>query len=228
MITLRPSSQRGQADFGWLDSRHSFSFGNYYDTRHMGFGALRVINQDRVTAGAGFGAHGHRKMEIISYVVEGALAHRDSTGTGSVIKPGDVQLMSAGRGIRHSEINGSQTEGVHFLQIWIQPDRLNTEPGYAERHFAPNEGLTLLVSPDGRDGSLPMKQDADLHRAILPAAGTARLDLRHDRAWVQVVHGELDVNGARLRAGDGAALDEVSALDLVAHAQSEALIFDLA
>lgn len=227
MITLRPSPQRGQADFGWLDSRHTFSFGHYYDPLHMGFGALRVINEDKVTPGAGFGTHGHRNMEIISYVVQGALAHRDSTGTGSVITPGDVQLMSAGRGIQHSEMNGSKTEGVHFLQIWIQPNVMNTEPGYAERRFASTEGLTLLVSPDGRDGSLSMKQDADLHRAILPTGGTARLELRRNRAWVQVVHGELDVNGARLRAGDGAALDEVTALDLVARAPTEALLFDL-
>lgn len=224
---LRPSSQRGHTDLGWLDSRHSFSFGSYYDRRHLGFGVLRVINEDRVAAGAGFGAHGHRDMEIVSYVVSGQLAHRDSTGGGGVIRPGEVQVMSAGRGVRHSELNGSREEPVHFLQIWLLPARAATEPAYRQRDFGRAPGLTLLVSPDGREGSLPMGQDADLHRALLSEGQEAALPLRHHRAWVQVVSGQLEVNGARLGPGDGAALEGVSALQLRAHADLEALLFDL-
>lgn len=226
-IALRPSAQRGHADFGWLDSRHSFSFGSYYDRRHMGFGVLRVINEDRVAPGAGFGAHGHRDMEIVSYVVSGQLAHRDSTGGGGVIRPGEVQVMSAGRGVRHSELNGSREEPVHFLQIWLLPARAGTEPGYGQRDFGRRPGLTLLVSPDGREGSLRMGQDADIHRALLAEEEQARLDLRHHSAWVQVVSGELEVNGARLGPGDGAALERVSALELRALSPVEALAFDL-
>ncbi len=227
MISLRPANQRGHADFGWLDSHHSFSFGSYYDPAYMGFGHLRVINEDRVAPGRGFPPHGHRNMEIISYVVDGALAHRDSTGTGSVIRPGDVQVMSAGRGIRHSEMNGSDTDAVHFLQIWLLPKDAGTEPGYAERHFPRQDGLTLLVSPDGRDGSLRIRQDVDLHRALLRSGDTIELPLRRTRAWVQVVRGELELNGALLRAGDGAAVTETGPLRLAAHQQAEALVFDL-
>lgn len=227
MITLRPANQRGHADFGWLDSRHSFSFGGYYDTKHMGFGHLRVINEDRVSGGAGFGSHGHRNMEIVSYVVSGALGHDDSTGRSGVIRPGEVQVMSAGRGIQHSEMNGSPEEPVHFLQIWLLPARAGTEPGYDQKDFGRAEGLVLLVSPDARDGSLPIGQDVDVWRALLGSGASTQLTLRHTRAWAQVVRGEVDVNGARLRTGDGAALAEIGALHVVAHADAEVLLFDL-
>ena len=173
MITVRRSEERGRVRMGWLDSHHTFSFGEYYDPQHMGFGDLRVINEDRVRPGQGFTPHGHRNMEIVSYVVSGALAHRDSTGGGGVIRPDDVQVMSAGRGIRHSEMNGSETEPVHFLQIWILPAQAETEPAYRERRFERSEGLTTLVSPDGADGSLPIGQDASIRR-LLAAPGAGR------------------------------------------------------
>lgn len=227
MITIRKSDARGQAHFGWLESQHSFSFGSYYDPRHMGFGDLRVINQDRVAPGRGFGAHGHRNMEIISYVLEGDLAHRDSTGSSGVIRPGDVQVMSAGRGIRHSEMNGRADAPVRFLQIWIEPEVTETAPGYTQRHFARSDGLTLLVSPDGRDGSLPIKQDAALTRAVLPAGDARVVALSKPRAWVQVVEGELAIDDQILAAGDGAAITGQDALGLRAVADTEALIFEL-
>ncbi len=227
-MQLRPSNQRGHADHGWLDSHHSFSFAGYHDPRAMGFGHLRVINEDRVAPGRGFGAHGHRNMEIISYVVGGALAHRDSTGGGSVLRHGDVQVMTAGRGVSHSEMNGSATEPVHFLQIWVLPAEARTEPGYREAHFSLDDrGLVLLVSPDGRDGSLTIGQDTDLWRALLDAGERREVALRHDRAWVQVVAGELVVNGALLRAGDGAAILDAARVQLEARADAEALLFDL-
>lgn len=227
MITIRRSTDRGHVHMGWLDSHHSFSFGRYHDPRHMGFGHLRVINEDRVTPGRGFLPHGHRNMEIISYPVAGVLSHEDSTGSGGDIRPGEVQVMSAGRGIRHSEMNGRDDAEVHFLQIWILPEEANTEPGYAQKDFGSTPGLTLLVSPDGRDGSLAIRQDVDLHRALLAEGEQATLPLRRDRAWVQVVRGVLDVNGARLQPGDGASLTEVDTLDLVAQQDVEALVFDL-
>lgn len=227
MISIRRSTERGHVHMGWLDSHHSFSFGNYYDPRFMGFGHLRVINEDRVDPGEGFPPYSHRNMEIVSYVLDGALAHRDSTGTGSVIHPGDVQVMTAGRGIAHSEMNGSDTDPVHFLQIWLLPREGNTDPGYAERHFERADGLTLLVSPDARDGSLKIGQDVDLHRAILPAGQSASLPLRRNQAWVQVARGTLDVNGARLFPGDGAALTDTAVLELTAQEDAEALLFDL-
>ena len=227
MIDIRRSGERGHVNFGWLDSHHTFSFGSYHDPRFMGFGHLRVINEDRVRPGAGFGAHGHRDMEIISYVVDGGLAHEDSTGGKGVIRPGEVQVMSAGRGVRHAEMNGSATEPVHFLQIWLLPAATGGAPGYAQRDFGREPGLRLLVSPDGREGSLPIGQDADLHRALLPDGETATLPVRRHRAWVQVVRGTLEVNGARLNAGDGAALSEVSSLALAAVGDVEALLFDL-
>jgi redox-sensitive bicupin YhaK (pirin superfamily) len=228
MITLRPADDRGHANFGWLDSRHTFSFGGYHDPAHMGFGHLRVINEDRVSPRGGFDTHGHRDMEIISYVVAGALAHRDSTGSAGVITPGEVQVMSAGRGIRHSEMNGSASEPVRFLQMWVVPAAQGTEPRYAQKHFAPRDGVTLLVSPDARDGSLAIGQDTDLYRALLPAGRAEALALRGRRAWVQVVRGALRVNGASVSAGDGAAIVDEPALSLEATSDAEALVFDLA
>lgn len=227
MITLRPAGQRGHIDFGWLDTHHSFSFGSYHDPRHMGFGHLRVLNEDRVQAGAGFGTHGHRNMEIVSYVVSGMLGHKDSTGSSGIIRPGEVQVMRAGSGIRHSEMNGSQQEPVHFLQIWVAPAETGTPPEYAQKDFGTTQGLVLLVSPDGRNGSLSIGQDIDIWRVLLSSGEATRLPLRRPRAWVQVVRGEIEVNGARLRPGDGAALDDLQALDIVAHANAEALLFDL-
>lgn len=224
---IRPATTRGKANFGWLDSRHTFSFGQYHDPAHMGFGHLRVINEDHVVPGAGFGTHPHRNMEIVTYVVDGVLAHKDSTGHAGEIRPGDVQLMSAGRGITHSEMNGSQSQPVHFLQIWVLPAQGGTAPRYAQEHFGTDPGLRLVVSPDGRDGSLRIGQDVDLHRALFPVGHTEALSLRHQRAWVQVVSGTLGVNGAALNAGDGIALSDVSTLDLTARTDVNALIFDL-
>src|SRR5919206_2650347 len=180
MITLRPAAERGAENLGWLDSRHTFSFGHYYDPKHMGFGPLRVINEDRVRGGAGFATHGHRDMEIISYVLEGALEHKDSIGTGSVIRPGDVQRMSAGTGIVHSEFNASRSEPVHFLQIWIIPERAGLAPGYEQKTFPVEERrnrLRLVASRDGRDGSLTVHQDVGLYASLLDPGGTARLEL---------------------------------------------------
>jgi redox-sensitive bicupin YhaK (pirin superfamily) len=227
MMTIRKSDDRGHAQFGWLDSRHTFSFGSYFDPHHMGFGALRVINQDWVAPGKGFGTHGHRDMEIISYVLEGQLAHRDSTGSAGVIEPGDVQVMSAGKGIRHSEMNGRDDAPVRFLQIWIEPAVGGTAPGYTQKHFEATDGLTLLVSPDGRDGSLPIKQDAALYRLRLAAHQGARLDIDREKAWIQVVDGRLRVGDAVVEAGDGLALTEVDTVDFEALTRAEALIFDL-
>jgi len=229
-MAIRRSTERGGADHGWLKTQHTFSFAHYYDRDFMGFGPLRVINQDRVEAGRGFGTHGHRNMEIVSYVVEGALEHRDSMGTGSVIRPGDVQLMSAGTGVSHSEMNHSATEGVHFLQIWILPEEGNTEPRYEQKAFpiAEDDGLRLVVSPDGRDGSLTIGQNADIYRALLPAGGSATHTVRRRRNWVQVVRGELQVNGALLQAGDGLAVEAAEKVALMAGDSAvEALLFDL-
>jgi redox-sensitive bicupin YhaK (pirin superfamily) len=227
MLTLRRSAERGFANHGWLRSNHTFSFASYLDHAHMGFGPLRVINEDRVEPARGFGTHPHRDMEIISYVVSGQLGHRDSMGNGSVIVPGEVQLMGAGTGITHSEMNPSATEPVHFLQIWIQPSQRNTTPRYDQRAFSTEPGLKLVVSPDGRDGSLTMGQDADLWRLLLPAGQSNAITLRRPRAWVQVIRGTLEVNGERLEPGDGAAVSGESRLDLGAVADVEALIFDL-
>jgi redox-sensitive bicupin YhaK (pirin superfamily) len=231
MIIQRKAQDRGRADFGWLDSRHSFSFGQYYDPRHMGFGALRVINDDRVAAGGGFDTHGHKDMEIFSYVLEGALAHRDSLGSGSVIRPGDVQLMSAGTGIRHSEFNASGEEPVHFLQIWIMPEKQGLEPAYAEKHFPETERrnkLRVIVSPDGRDGSLKIHQDAAIHAAVLAEGGRLTETLKpHRRYWLQVARGTLDVNGHSLEEGDGLAIAKEESLTLDAKTPSEVLLFDL-
>ena len=231
MIVRRPAEERGRADFGWLDSRHSFSFGEYYDPQHMGFRALRVINEDRVKPGYGFGTHPHRDMEIISYVLAGALAHRDSMGTGSVITPGDVQRMSAGTGVLHSEMNPSQAEGVHFLQIWLLPEQRGIEPSYEQKRFdaADKQGrLRLVGSRDARGGSVAIHQDVDLYAGVFTAGAGARFDLRRDRhAWVQVARGALTLNGQTLGQGDGAAVSEETALDLAFTDDSEVLLFDL-
>jgi redox-sensitive bicupin YhaK (pirin superfamily) len=231
MIIRRKAQDRGRADFGWLDSRHSFSFGQYYDPAHMGFGALRVINDDRVAAGAGFDTHGHKDMEIFSYVLDGALAHRDSLGSGSVIRPGDVQLMSAGTGIRHSEFNASDKDPVHFLQIWVVPEKQGLKPSYAEKHFPEAERhnrLKLIVSPDGRDGSLKIHQDAAIQVGVLEKGARLSEVLKPDRRyWLHVAKGTLDVNGHAVTEGDGLAIAKEESLTLEALAPSEILLFDL-
>jgi quercetin 2,3-dioxygenase len=232
MITVRPAAERGTDNLGWLDSRHTFSFGHYYDPKHMGFGPLRVINEDRVRPGAGFETHGHRDMEIISYVLEGALEHKDSIGTGSVIRPGDIQVMSAGTGIRHSEFNHSQTEPVHFLQIWVMPDREGLRPRYDQKTFPQPEKrgrLRLVGSPDGRDGSILIHQDVKVYDALLGAGDTIKQPLKEDRkGWVQVVRGSLNVNGRNAQAGDGVALEDEADLTITSREDgSEVLLFDL-
>ena len=231
-IVVRPSAERGHANHGWLDSFHTFSFAGYVDPQHMGFGPLRVINEDRVAPGGGFAPHGHRDMEIISYVLEGALEHKDSLGSGSVIRPGDVQVMSAGAGVRHSEYNGSETEPVHFLQIWVIPDRAGHAPRYQERRFeeAGRENrLRLIVSGDGREGSLAIHQDADIYETRLaPGKGVEHALKPGRRAWVQVVSGALRIGATTLSAGDACAVENENRLDLVAGAAgAQALLFDL-
>ena len=232
MMALRPAAERGHADHGWLDSWHSFSFGSYHDPRHMGVGALRVINEDRVAAGTGFGTHGHRDMEIISYVLDGALAHKDSLGNGSVIRPGDVQRMSAGTGVMHSEFNQRQDGPTHFLQIWIEPDRRGIAPGYEERRFeaADKRGrLRLIASPDGADGSVTIHQQARLYAALIDGDERARLALEPGRrAYVHVARGSVSVNGTTLAAGDAAKLVGEAAVELERGADAEVLVFDLA
>jgi quercetin 2,3-dioxygenase len=232
MISVRRSDERGTSNLGWLDSRHTFSFGEYYDAGHMGFGPLRVINEDRVRPGAGFGTHGHRDMEIISYVLEGALEHKDSIGTGSVIRPGDVQRMSAGTGIRHSEFNHSEKEAVHFLQIWLLPERDGLPPSYEQKTFADDEKrgrLRLVASRDGRDGSVTVHQDAEVFAAVLNEGETVSHALPAGRkAWLQVVRGAVALNGAELGAGDGAQAMDVSALEVSGRSDgSEILLFSL-
>jgi quercetin 2,3-dioxygenase len=231
MLTLSPAADRGHTDIGWLDSHHTFSFGDWYDPAHMGFRALRVINDDRVAAGGGFPTHGHADMEIVSYVLEGALAHKDSIGTGSVIRPGDVQLMSAGTGVRHSEFNESKTEPVHFLQIWLLPNRRGHAPSYAQKTFPEAERrgkLRLVASGDGRDGSLTLHQDVALWAGVLDDGQRAEIALAAGRhAWVHVARGAVSVNGRRLGEGDGAALSDERALALEGHG-GEVLVFDLA
>ena len=232
MIAVRRAAERGTANFGWLDSRHTFSFGHYYDPDHMGFGPLRVINEDRVDPGAGFDTHGHQDMEIISYVLEGALEHRDSIGTGSVIRPGDVQVMSAGTGIRHSEFNHSQTEPVHSLQIWLLPDRKGLAPRYDQKAFAESgkrDRLRLVGSPDGRDGSIVIHQDADIYDTLLSRDRAVSHALKAGRkGWVQVVSGAVEVNGKAAAAGDGVAVEDEAVLSVTSRADgSEVLVFDL-
>ena len=232
MISVRHAAERGTANFGWLDSRHTFSFGDSHDPEQMGFGALRVINEDRVSPGQGFGTHGHRDMEIISYVLEGALEHKDSIGTGSVIRPGDVQIMSAGTGIRHSEFNHSKTEPVHFLQIWVVPDRQGIAPRYEQKTFpdADKRGrLRLVGSSDGRDGSVIIHQDAKIFAALLSTGDQVTHALpRGRRAWLQVVRGTVAMNGQELHTGDGAAVENEPTLTVTAKLDgTEILVFDL-
>lgn len=232
MITLRRSDERGHANHGWLDSYHTFSFANYYDPQQMGFRALRVINDDRVAPGAGFGAHSHQDMEIITYVLEGALEHKDSLGTGAVITPGEVQRMSAGTGITHSEFNHSQTEPVHLLQIWIVPDTRGLKPSYEQRHFllAEKQGkLRLIAARDGRDGAVTIHQDVDLYSSVLAAGDRVSHQLEAGRhAWIQVAQGEATFNGYALQVGDGVAVTEAKRLEVSTGTEAEILLFDLA
>ena len=231
MLEVRRSEQRGHADHGWLNSYHSFSFADYYDPEHVQFGALRVINEDRVQAGQGFGTHGHRDMEIVSYVLEGALEHKDSMGTGSVIRPGDVQMMSAGSGIRHSEFNASPTELVHFLQIWIVPNRQGVQPRYQQVHFADAEKrgrLRLIISPDGENGSLSVYQDARVYAGLFDGEESAELKVGDGRfAYVHVARGSLEVNGQRLVDGDGARVRNEPGLRFSGGTEAEVLVFYL-
>lgn len=231
MFLLRAAHERGLADHGWLKSYHSFSFADYYDPRHMGFRALRVINEDRVAPGRGFGAHSHRDMEILSIVLEGGLQHRDSLGTGSIIRPGDVQRMSAGRGVTHSELNASQQELVHFLQIWLLPSQRGIAPSYEQKSFSREQRdgtLQLVASPDGAEGSLTIHSDARLYLGSFGAAQSHTLALAQNRhAWVQVARGALRVLGHELREGDGAAISEESELQLEGIGDGEVLVFDL-
>ena len=232
MIAVRKSDERGYADHGWLRSFHSFSFADYVDPKHMGFGALRVINEDRVQPGAGFGMHGHRDMEIISYVLDGSLEHKDSMGNGSVIRPGDVQRMSAGRGVMHSEFNPSDEKLVHFLQIWIEPNVRGITPSYEERKFdagAKKSALKLIASPDGREGSVTIHQDALVYAAILDGADRAVHRIAASRrAYVHVARGAVTVNGAMLEAGDALKATDTPELVLENGKQAEVLLFDLA
>lgn len=230
-LALRKSEERGKANFGWLDSKHSFSFGHYYDPAHMGFGPLRVINEDRVAPGGGFPTHPHSNMEIISYVLEGALEHKDSIGTGSVIRPGDVQRMTAGSGVRHSEFNASKTEPVHFLQIWIIPEKEGLKPSYEQKSFSTEEKrgrLRLIGSRDGRDGSVTIHQDVSLYAAALKAGDALTHTIAEGRgAWVQVARGTAKLNGTELKAGDGVAVGQSGALTLEGVDDGEVLLFDM-
>jgi redox-sensitive bicupin YhaK (pirin superfamily) len=232
MITLRPSAARGHANHGWLDSYHTFSFANYFDPAHMGFGQLRVLNQDRVAPGQGFGTHGHRDMEIVSYVLEGTLEHKDSLGNGAQMRPGEVQLMSAGRGVTHSEFNPSRSEGLHFLQMWVFPQETGTSPSYQQKDFplAERRGrLRLVVSPDGRDGSLKIRQDAALYVASLGAGERVSLPLAAGRAaWLHVARGRLRLGAQTLGAGDGAAIEDERELVLEGLEDSELVLWELA
>ena len=231
MIEVRKADERGRADFGWLNSRHTFSFGHYHDPRQQGFSDLLVINDDRVVPGAGFGEHGHRDMEIFSYVLEGALEHKDSTGTGSVIRPGDVQMMSAGTGIRHSEYNHSKAEGVHFLQIWIVPNRKGVEPRYQQRNFADDEKrgrLRLIIAPDGSDGALDVYQDTRVYAGLFSGDEAAALSLASQRyAYVHVARGAVTVNGTALEEGDGVRVRGERQLTFTGGKGAEVLVFDL-
>jgi redox-sensitive bicupin YhaK (pirin superfamily) len=232
MITLRRANDRGSTKLNWLDSRHTFSFGDYYDRQHMGFRDLRVINEDRVIPGKGFPTHSHRDMEIITYVLEGAVAHQDSTGTSTMIRPGDVQRMSAGTGISHSEYNASQNEPVHFLQIWIVPDETDLAPGYEQKAFSlhKHQGTgTLVASKDGRDGSVTVHQNVDVWAARLSPEEQAVFSLKPNRgAWIQMARGAGMLNGTLLRAGDGAAANQEEFLEIKAVDEAEFLMFDLA
>lgn len=228
MFEMRYAADRGKADFGWLQSQHTFSFASYYDPAQMGFSALRVINDDKVAPGAGFDTHGHKDMEILSLVLTGKIAHKDSAGNTEVLPSGEFQLMSAGRGIYHSEFNASSAEELKFLQIWIQPNKFGGDPGYQQKDFGQREGLTLILSPDGREGSLTVRQNAFLHQLILPQAGQQQLPLAAGRkVYIHLITGELDVSGHKLQPGDGIKISDQAALQLTAAADSKALIFDL-
>lgn len=230
MIELRKAEDRGHASHGWLNSHHTFSFAEYHDPAEMGWGVLRVINDDTVAPGQGFGEHGHRDMEIVSYVLDGALEHRDSMGTGSVIRPGDVQLMSAGTGVRHSEFNHSAAEDVHFLQIWIIPKFTGVRPNYQEKRFDESDkrgALRLVVSPDGRDGSLKIMQDATIHAGLLDGEERIEHRLAGRRGYLHVARGTLVVNGQAVSAGDGVKLADEPLLTLTDGDKAEVLVFDL-
>ncbi|OZI18995.1 quercetin 2,3-dioxygenase [Bordetella genomosp. 9] len=231
MLTLRRSEERGHADHGWLKSAHTFSFANYYDPRHMGFGPLRVINDDHIAAGRGFGTHGHRDMEILTYVLDGAVAHKDNMGNGSTIRPGDVQRMSAGRGVLHSEFNPQPDRGTHLLQIWIEPNAVGIDPGYEEKRFeeADKRGrLRLVASPDAADGSVLIHQDARLYVGLFDGAESATLPLASGRrAWVHVARGKITVNGQALVDGDALAVEDEAAISLEKGEDAEVLVFDL-
>ncbi|WP_280152426.1 pirin family protein [Piscinibacter sp. XHJ-5] len=232
MITLRKSSDRGFADHGWLKSYHSFSFADYHDPRHMGFGNLRVINEDRIAPGTGFGTHGHRDMEIVSYVLEGALAHKDSMGNGTTIQPGDVQRMSAGRGVMHSEFNHAPNDTTHFLQIWILPDRQGVTPGYEQKHFddATKRGvLRLVASADGREGSVSLHADASIYAGLFDGDESAALALSPSRkTYLHVARGSVEANGRPLSAGDAALLVDEPKLEVRNGRGAEVIVFDLA
>ncbi|NJL98536.1 MAG: pirin family protein [Synechococcaceae cyanobacterium SM2_3_2] len=231
-ITVRRSHERGHANFGWLDSYHSFSFGNYYDPAHMGFRTLRVINQDVIAAGAGFPTHPHRDMEIVTYVLEGAVEHKDSLGTGSIIRPGEIQRMTAGTGIRHSEFNPSPTDPLHLLQIWILPEAVDLDPSYEQKetHLADQAGqFKLIASRDGRQGSVTVHQDINLYAAQLQTGDQVSFDLKPGRAaWIQVARGDVRVLGRDLASGDAAAVEHTDTIAISATQDAEILLFDLA
>jgi len=231
MIQIRKSEERGHANHGWLNTYFTFSFADYYDREHVQFRTLRVLNDDRIAAGAGFPEHPHQDMEIITYVLEGALAHRDSMGNGSVIRPGDVQYMSAGTGVTHSEFNASKSEPAHLLQIWMHPEKQGLKPVYGQKNFADGEkrgNLRLVASPDGRDGSVTIRQDNELYATVLGAGESVRHELKPDRhAYVQVARGSVKLNGTQLAEGDGAAISEEKAIELTGVKDAEVLLFDL-
>ncbi len=232
MITIRKSDTRGHADHGWLDSRFTFSFAEYYDPEFVEFRTLRVMNDDRIAGGGGFPTHPHRDMEIVTYVLDGALAHKDSIGNGSTIRPGDVQYMSAGTGVAHSEFNASAEEPVHLYQIWMFPDKPGYKPTYDQKHFAASEKqgkLRLVVSPDGRDGSVRIRQDNDLYAVILAPGESVKHPLKPERhAYVQVARGSVTLNGSKLSTGDGAAISQEKSIELTGIDNAEVLLFDLA
>lgn len=232
MITIRKSNERGHANHGWLEAKHSFSFADYYDPDHMGFRALRVINEDKIKGGQGFGTHSHRDMEIVTYLIAGSLEHKDSIGTGSVIQPGDIQYMSAGSGVQHSEFNHSKSETAHLLQIWLLPNEKGVPPRYGQKSFTNEEkmgNLKLFASPDGRDGSISVRQDANIYVSALKPGQTTQHTLGKDRyGWIQVARGKLEVNGKPLEQGDGAAISDETRLEFKSlDSESEFLVFDL-
>jgi redox-sensitive bicupin YhaK (pirin superfamily) len=231
MMSVRPSGERGHFDHGWLDTYHTFSFASYHDPRHMGFRSLRVINEDRVQPAEGFGTHAHRDMEILTWVLEGALEHKDSMGNGSIIRPGDIQRMSAGTGVTHSEFNPSRDELVHLLQIWLLPSRRGLPPGYEEKHFPPESrrgSLRLIAARNGRDGAVTIHQDADLWTALLDPGESVSHRLEPGRhTWLHVARGKVTASGVSLTAGDGAAISDEKSVDVTAADRAEILLFDL-